>query len=32
MSHCASSLAEAFATYLGWDVYHHNAAAAQAPI
>ncbi len=25
-SHVAGVLAEAFETYLGWDVYHHNAA------
>ena len=24
-SHSAAVLAEAFATYLGWDVYHHGA-------
>ncbi|MHB1023996.1 MAG: L-fucose/L-arabinose isomerase family protein [Acidobacteriaceae bacterium] len=23
-SHCAASVAEALATYLGWDVYHHT--------
>jgi L-fucose isomerase-like protein len=23
-AHCASILAEAFTTYLGWDVYYHN--------
>jgi L-fucose isomerase-like protein len=27
-SHCAGVLAEAFETYLGWDVYHHESAAA----
>ena len=27
-SHCAGILAEAFSTYLGWDVYHHNAPDA----
>ena len=24
-SHSAAILAEAFETYLGWDVYHHSA-------
>ena len=26
-SQCAAVLAEAFETYLGWPVYHHNSIA-----